>query len=492
MDKTKLTLILILIVAAILRVPLVAQGFFSFAIDQGSDLLAVKKIVIDHNLTLIGPQTGLPGVFYGPWWYYFLSPIFFFAGGNPKTVTLVFGLIGIAVVIAIYLLIKKLTSNSQVALFAAATVSISQIFITSSSQVWSPSLIPPLMLLYMFSVFKIIHGSSKLWFLILGAATGFIIDSETAFGTMLFLATPLALISSQKISKDFWLFIRRKTLFILGLFIVFLPRIIFDIRNDFLITKSILSWLSSPTVYQQHLSFFERILNRIDLFFNNFAQAFSQSNKVLALPTLILLITSIYSARAKLIKDDLFKYLIMVILGIFIGFSIYPDTVWDYYLGGLPIIFLATLTLSLKYFLKKLKKPLVVFLFFSLPLAANFNSRLFSPFSINWQGDGAVFRNQINVIESLKNDLKGNYSLFVYTPAMFDYPFDYLIWWYHHKKQIDLPKENQKRMFLIIRDDQSHLYLPTGWYGDKVKNNTIMLSRRIFTGNIIVEEHQVK
>jgi len=62
---------------------------------------------------------------------------------------------------------------------------------------------------------------------------------------------------------------------------------------------------------------------------------------------------------------------------------------------------------------------------------------------------------------------------------------------YHQTGRIDLPKDNQRRLFLIIRDDNSHLYLPTGWYGDKLKDNTRLLDRRRYQGDIIVEKHLV-
>ena len=48
---------------------------------MGRDMMAVKEIIYDHHLTLIGPYTSLAGVFQGPLWYYFLSiPTLIFHG----------------------------------------------------------------------------------------------------------------------------------------------------------------------------------------------------------------------------------------------------------------------------------------------------------------------------------------------------------------------------------------------------------------------------
>ncbi len=125
-----------------------------------------------------------------------------------------------------------------------------------------------------------------------------------------------------------------------------------------------------------------------------------------------------------------------------------------------------------------------------LTVAVSVNTRIFSPFKITWQGDGAIYKNQKAVMDYLKADLRGDYSLYFYTPARFDYAFDYLVSWYHTNNLIDLPKVNQKKMFLVIRDDPSHLYLPTGWYGDKTKDKSRLLDRKIFPGALIVEKHQ--
>src|SRR3989338_3275443 len=85
----------ILVVNFLLRIPITALGFFALTYDQGRDLLLVSNIVYNHNLTLIGPTTGLQGIFYGPYWYYFLAPLIFLSGGDPQKVAVFFSFIGV-------------------------------------------------------------------------------------------------------------------------------------------------------------------------------------------------------------------------------------------------------------------------------------------------------------------------------------------------------------------------------------------------------------
>lgn len=481
----------ILIVTALLRFPLISQGFFAFTYDQGRDLLEVAEIVENKNLTLIGPTTGLPGIFYGPWWYYFLSPLYFLSQGNVQTIALTFAAIGEATIVLLYLLTKKATGVTPVALTVAAVAAMSQPFITSSSQIWSPSLVLPLMLAYVFSLYRIFQKPKAVWFLVLGISSGFIADSGAAFGIVLTVSTFIAAAVFRKnfLGKNF-------LFFLVGLLLVLLPRIIFDIRNDFLITKSILSWILAPNIYQEKLPILERAIARLDLFYLNFAQTFAQSDKVRAiLPFGIFSFLALTATRRIMKKQKiqgspllpLFKFLFLVLLLIYLLFTIYPDAVWDYYLAGLPAIFIFLFVLAANFYKRgKILVPVAALL-----LAVNFQPKLLSPFSITWQGDGAIWRNQIRVIEDLKDQLRGQYSLHIYSPAGFDYPFAYIIGLYHSRGQIDLPQDNQKIVYLIIRDDTAHSYMPSGWYGDKTRDNTKILEKKEYAGNIIVEKHQV-
>lgn len=478
-----IVLAFILVVAALLRFPLVSQGFFAYTFDQGRDLLEVSKIVDDFNLTLIGPTTGLQGIFYGPWWYYFLSPIFFITGGNPLAMTLVFATIGEVTVVLLYLLTKKITGIIPVALAVAAISAMSQPFITSSSQMWSPSLVLPLMVVYVFLLTKIFKKPKPLLFLLLGLISGLILDSGAAFGAALTLSTIIAGLFFRNFFS-----VKNYGFYFIGLLAVFSPRILFDLRNDFLITKSVAAWLLSPTIYQEKIPLLERATNRLDIFWLSFAQTFTQSKKIASLvPLLVLIIIALFRA-SYLAKILIFKFLFLISALLYLLFWLYPDAVWDYYLVGLPLIFLILASLVFSTFPKHLASLKISTMIVIVLL--NINPKVFAPFSITWQGDGAIYRNQTAVLDKIKVELKGDYSLYVYTPARFDYPFDYLIDYYARLGNLDLPKEGQRRFYLIIRDDSSHSYLSSGWYGDKVRNKNSLQMKEEFPGNIITELHE--
>lgn len=482
MKKTYIALAIILAVAALLRIPLVAQGFFAFTYDQGRDLLAVSQIVQTHKIPLIGPTTGLQGIFYGPWWYYFLVPLFLITSGNPTGIALAFSALGILSVFLTFFLIKKITGNGLAALGVAAIASMSSVFLSSSSQIWSPSLVLPLMLLYIYSLVKIFEGHARIWFFLLGLSSAFIMESGAAFGIVLIISTVTAF---TFFSKDF--FRKNIIFFFLGLILIFLPRIIFEFRHNFLISKSVIDWLNHPKVYQEKLSILQRFFIRVDLFDWNLAQTFTRSNKFFSLLPILVIILSLKLSKFKLLKNKLFKFLSILTAIILLGFTIYPDALWDYYLVGLPQITLTIFAISIASLLTNAKKFAIAIL--TLTIVLGFNTQLLSPFSITWLGDGAIYRNQKMVMDYIASQKPQNYSFYAYTPAIFDYPFDYLVDWYARRGLLEKPKNMQKSFYLVIRDQSNKKYFNEGWYGDKTKDKTQVIDKKEFPGDLLLEKH---
>ena len=86
--KEYLLLYFFILVGAFLRLQGVFTNSFAFTYDVGRDMLALSAIVHLHKIPLIGATTGLPGIFYGPWWYYMLTPFFIIFSGSPQGIAL--------------------------------------------------------------------------------------------------------------------------------------------------------------------------------------------------------------------------------------------------------------------------------------------------------------------------------------------------------------------------------------------------------------------
>jgi len=57
-------------------------------------------------------------------------------------------------------------------------------------------------------------------------------------------------------------------------------------------------------------------------------------------------------------------------------------------------------------------------------------------------GDSSVFKNEISAIDFVYKYANGqNFKVYTYLPSVYDYPYQYLIWWYGDKKFGYLPIE---------------------------------------------------
>jgi len=80
--RVYLLLFLILLLAFFVRVYRV-DDLLGFYYDQGRDALVIWRLWHEGKLFLIGPVTGLAGIFLGPLYYYIIAPIYILSGGSP-------------------------------------------------------------------------------------------------------------------------------------------------------------------------------------------------------------------------------------------------------------------------------------------------------------------------------------------------------------------------------------------------------------------------
>ncbi len=74
---------LLVLITILTRLPILHYESIPFTFDHGKDSLAVMDLVLNRNVKLIGPWTSIPGLFFGPAWYYLLAPSFIIFTGEP-------------------------------------------------------------------------------------------------------------------------------------------------------------------------------------------------------------------------------------------------------------------------------------------------------------------------------------------------------------------------------------------------------------------------
>lgn len=450
-------------------------------------MLKVAEIVYQHKILLIGFTTGLEGVFYGPWWYYIISVPFLLSSGDPQFVAAFIALTGIATVLLIYLFGKKLI-NENFGLLTAFLVGLSPALIGISSQIWNPNIAPLLILISLFLIYRIFQKPSRLDFFFYGVLCFLLLDTEIVFGILLLTGSLLGFLVISRRS-----ILNKKALFFIpGVLLILFPRIFFETRHNFLMTNNLIRML---TAQKESVggNTFASIPGKLDIFLGQYADTLTNGLKIAALILIIILIiftTKYYKKFSPMVKK-FFLFSGIVIITFIIGILFFSHDIWPHYLVGLPVYYCLISAIPLYYGAKYLKHG-NIYMVLLLAILCWINikpvqviSDLQKPI---WEGDAAVYRNQLAVVDYVYNQAKGKpFNYIAYSPAIYTYPYDYLFSWYGPKKyNYSANKEHEKIFFVIIEPEFQRPSLLKDWLKLREKDGKIIKEQKV-KGGVIVQ-----
>src|SRR3990167_6005968 len=109
-----------------------------FYFDQGRDALVIWKLWHEGKPFLIGPVTGLAGIFLGPFYYYLIAPFYLIGGGNPAYPAIFLAFISTLGVFMLYFLGAKFLSR-ETGLIAATIGSFSYFIVLAGRWLANPT-----------------------------------------------------------------------------------------------------------------------------------------------------------------------------------------------------------------------------------------------------------------------------------------------------------------------------------------------------------------
>ncbi len=408
--KNKLLFFLLFLII-ITRIFFLLDQNVNFVFDQGKDSLAILNIWLNKKPTLIGPWTSIPGLFFGPAYYYLLLPFYMLANGNP-----VFATIPMILLLCIAVIIFYYKFNKTAALILAT----STIAWTITTSAWNPfpMVLISTLILYFLEKIKGKNLKKDYFFIGLTASLGFHFSTAFAIFYPIIIALVLLL---NKIKINF----KKIFLLMMGFFLPFIPQLIFEIRHNFIQTKAILEYLKNGE--SQNLG-----LSKLLLVLKDSLSEF----KVYSLPKfnffnikisdILLLILSIYSLYYLLkFKNKLNKKkIIETLIWLFIPFASYYFLHFNfwYLLGLAPIVILTVSKIINK--LPISLKNIILFLFILNPLF-QLNNYYQNKNFINNTGD--FLKNKTEVISYIYQQANSqSFASYQYEPAIYDYSYQYL------------------------------------------------------------------
>jgi 4-amino-4-deoxy-L-arabinose transferase-like glycosyltransferase len=230
---------LILLLAAFLRLYRLPE-LTTFAGDQGIDLLVVKRMVIDHRWTLLGPKTSIMSIYNGPIYYYLISPVLYLSGLNPLSVSYFMVCLWLGAIFLTHILGKEIFSRRAGAL-AALLFSLWPIAIEYSRPSFNSFPTPFFAALFLLGVlyFSKYH---RRWGIILAGLCSGVLMQLHYFNFFLIFFSLIFLFYRKKFNLKLLL------LFAFCALATFSPMIVFELRHNFFNLRTLFSSLASGGV----------------------------------------------------------------------------------------------------------------------------------------------------------------------------------------------------------------------------------------------------
>ena len=135
-----------------------------FYYDQGRDALRVWDFWHEQDIMLIGPTTGIAGIFRGPYYFYLIAPFYLLGGGNPVAPAYFLAFTSMVAVLVLYYLGMKMQDRAT-GLIAAIIASFSFYIMVASRWLSNPTPMLLLSVLLLWMMFLLMKGRSGLGFL---------------------------------------------------------------------------------------------------------------------------------------------------------------------------------------------------------------------------------------------------------------------------------------------------------------------------------------
>lgn len=460
----------------------VLNNNYIFLLDQGRDYMAIKNIVVNRKPTLIGSElgggmAGLNGFFHGPFYFYLLSATFVIFNGDPYGGLLLMFIFGISTIILGFLLGKKILGTTG-GIIMAFLIALSPPIIAQSRFIWNPH--PSSFFILLAFYFIYLSFNKKKIYLFLGAFfTGFIYNFETA------IAVPMSVVVFF-----YMLFLLRKQLTLLffvlaGFILSYSPIILFNIKHKLLILKGLTNYFSQPITTTFKIESYP--------FLHNFSDTFPHQKILPPMLVLIVFISSLIYFMIKEKRDKKYYFIVFLIFNwvvTFIIMSLVKTHIFEYYLIHLNFInmFLFCYIFVISY--KRRYYPLLIL--FSVLLGiflfyGTMNTIQNTIKDLPDYGGMVKIKGKLDAIDYLYQDAKGKqFGLIIFSPPVYTYPYDYLIWWYGKRKYGYLPYQEKKKVFyLLIEKDFSKTWSYKGWLETVIKTGRIIETKELPSGFII-------
>lgn len=410
------------------KIYLTSGGHFLFNMDNARDLVDVREMVELKKLRLTGPTSAIEGLYNGPGWYVLLAVPYIIFQGDPYGPILL--MIALWAIGGFFLL--KITSRFGFFItFAIGLVWIGSSYINLATVYsFNPNPVTFLTPLFIYLLEKYLVQKNMLFLMGASFLGGLFFNFEMNFGIFIppIILTSLIFTGNIKLLKSykFWLGVMPYGL-------TLLPQLIFDARHEFIMTQSVIRFLSDST-NKQSSGIFQRVNDISDSLYNVSSATFFNNKympKIIIFGLVLTIIIIVYKKTRK--ANPLIAITTSLILVPILSYMfLLPVQVNPWHLGAemaaLMILFAGTLKLLMDFHVAG-KVAAILTIIFTVFLAGN-NIISFLDEKKAPNNDPSSYVNEQAAVDYVYEKAGGrNFKAYVYLPSVIDYPYQYIFWW---------------------------------------------------------------
>ncbi len=442
------------IVPFIVSVSDIYFGRIAFWYDPARDfLLALKNL---ENPTFIGQPSGLPGLFYGPYWVWIIS-VLTLISKDPRVV--VFSLLTIPYFTIFPFILYRISKSWGLFIFISIWLLFILNFGSYANQIWN---VHYGALCLIGAVYLFINSDNKkhnasFVYIALGFLVGLITNFHLSFG----IPTTVAFISSlvlvhvfeyrKKFVESLGLLFKKTLLLIMGIGFSFFPFLLFEIRHNFIQSKTFIKAITNSIVYNTASVGQTGMTDRdiVTSFFSKFSDLIGAPNyySVLIFSITVIFILILFLNRKITFKKFEIRLIILILtISFFLisSFIFNENPTWAYYFIGVEILFLLFIGL----FLSKISWGKYIIIIPLLLAVFSRSGDLQNVFEKN-NFTNSDLGSRTHIAEFVFNDAEKDFGYIAYSSAIYTYEYDYLFNWQDEKndKNVD---QNSKLVYVII------------------------------------------
>ncbi len=449
-----------ILVAFLISFISIYSGSIPFWFDPARDF--IQGLSNQTKVSLIGEPTGIPGLFYGPYWIWLLSAALL-VSKDPRVVQFL--------VLALpYFLIFPFILYKLRKVFGFSTSIILWIlfifgFLRYTVFPWNPHLAPLLVLGLFYLLIAKVQDPKQIIVrsLTAGLTAGLIGNFHISFALGLLIGIALFFVIEyllQPTFENFRKMLMKGTSFSVGLVASFLPFILFESRHGFNQVRVILDTvLSSYAVVGIKGLDHDQILQRFFQVFSELLYLPKTYAVLLVAVPLLILIYRIISKKVVLSTEE--KSLLILCFStvgsiLFVYFTS-KNPVWEYHFIAVEVLILLLIgVLSRRLLILRILLALLA----TFILTSNIYTQLLRerPNVLSYD----TLAKKEYIVKLIDDDSKGGeYTVFTYNPGIYSYEFSYLFKWLANKDVPYDPGQIERGgdiVYLIIQKTDPAIY----------------------------------